>query len=81
MEMNLLLGVLLVIGVLSVLKMVVGSKVISIINRGLTGGLMIVVLNCLLPQYIVAVNLFTIGFVTLFGLPGIMTLYMFQFIF
>ena len=41
-------------------------------------GVMIIVMNCLLPQYMINFNWYTLGFSTLLGIPGLMTLYMFQ---
>ncbi len=79
MQSNLLIGVLTLVGILCVLKAVMKSKVISILTRVCVSVLMITVLNCLLPQYMVALNIYTVGFVTCLGLPGVMTLFMLQF--
>lgn len=80
MQPNLLIVFLTLVGILCVLKVVMKSKVIDILTRACVGVLMISVLNCLLPQYTVALNGYTVGFATCLGLPGVMTLFMLQFI-
>lgn len=79
MQSNLLIEVLTLVGILYVLKVVIKSKIINILTRVCVSVLMITVLNCLLPQYMVALNVYTVGFVTCLGLPGVMTLFMLQF--
>lgn len=80
MQVNLLIGVLGLIAILYVMKVIMKSRVIEIIIRVCVGVLMIVMLNCILPQYMIALNLYTVGFAACLGLPGVMTLFMLQFI-
>lgn len=78
MGIQLLLGTSVVICVLMLLSSVTKSKVIGLIGRACMGSIMIVVMNCLLPQYVIGVSLYTIGFTALLGMPGLMTLYLLQ---
>lgn len=80
MQFNLLIGVLVIVGVLYVLKVVIKSRLLDLLTRVCVSVLMISVLNCLLPHYMIALNLYTVGFATCLGLPGVMTLFMLQFI-
>lgn len=80
MQSNVLIGVLVLVGILCVLKVVIRSKLLDLLTRICVGVLMISVLNCLLPHYMIALNIYTVGFVTCLGLPGVMTLFMLQFI-
>lgn len=54
------------------------SKLLKWLIKVCFSGIMIIVMNCLLPQYMIAFNLYTVGFSTLLGVPGLMTLYMLQ---
>lgn len=51
------------------------NSIVKWLIRVCFSGLMIIVMNCLLPQYTVGFNLYTVGFSTLLGIPGLMTLY------
>lgn len=51
------------------------SKWVIWLRRLGVGSLMIIVMNCLVPQYMISFNWYTVGFSTLLGIPGVMTLY------
>ena len=56
------------------------SQIVKWLIRVCFSGVMIIIMNCLLPQYMINLNLYTLGFSTLLGVPGLMTLYVFQMI-
>ena len=66
--------------ILGLIGEVTKSQVLKWIIRMCFSGLMIIVMNCLLPQYRIGFNLYTVGFSTLLGVPGVMTLYLFKMI-
>ena len=80
MNMQLICSVFIVICILALVSIVAKNKIVQLLMRGGIGSVLIVVMNCLLPQYIIGINFFTIGFSALLGLPGIMTLYILQMI-
>lgn len=72
----------LVIGVctLGLIGEITKSQIVKWLIRVCFSGFMIIVMNCILPQYMIGFNLYTVGFSTLLGVPGLMTLYVFQMI-
>ncbi|MBU3804028.1 MAG: pro-sigmaK processing inhibitor BofA family protein [Candidatus Cellulosilyticum pullistercoris] len=56
------------------------SQIVKWLIRVCFSGVMMIIMNCLLPQYMINLNLYTLGFSTLLGVPGLMTLYVFQMI-
>lgn len=78
MDPQMVLGILAGIGLLVMLGLMVKNKIIYWISRAGMGALMIIVMNVLLPQSEIGFNLYTIGFSTLLGLPGVMTMYLFK---
>lgn len=77
---NLLLWVGVGLGILGLMSEVTHIRLIKWGLRMGIGGLMMIVMNSLLPQYMVSLNLYTLGFSTLLGIPGTMTLYVLQMI-
>lgn len=77
---QLLLGVFIGICILALIGTMTNSKLIHFMTRGCISSVMILVMNCLMPQYMIGFNLYTIMFSTVLGLPGLMTLYVFQMI-
>ena len=78
--MQLLLSVFIVICVLLLLSAMTKSKLMDFVARGFIGSVMIVVMNCLLPQYVIGLSFYTVGFTAILGMPGLMTLYIFRMI-
>ncbi|MBE6023026.1 MAG: hypothetical protein E7231_07310 [Cellulosilyticum sp.] len=76
MEGDLLIGVLVGLGVLGLISILTKNKIISIFLRIAFSTMMLVMMNCLLPHYIVGINLYTISFSALLGIPGVMTIYL-----
>ena len=56
------------------------SQIVKWLIRVCFSSVMMIIMNCLLPQYMINLNLYTLGFSTLLGVPGLMTLYVFQMI-
>ena len=75
---ELLIVVMLVIGVLELIAILTKSKIMEYVTRVGLSAMMIVVMNYLLPQYMIGFNIYTIGFSTLLGMPGLMTLYVLE---
>ena len=65
-------------GLLILLGLMVKNKIIYWISRAGMGALMIIIMNVLLPRYMIGFNPYTIAFSTILGLPGVMTLYLFK---
>ena len=78
MGSQLIVSIVVGICILALIGIVTRSKIIGILTRIAISCMMIIVMNCLLPQYMIAVNLYTVGFSTLLGVPGLMTLYLLQ---
>ena len=77
---QLLIGIMIGICLLALLAVVTKSKLLSVLTRMGMSGIMIIVMNCLLPQYMIGFNIYTLGFSSLLGLPGLMTLYLLKMI-
>lgn len=56
------------------------SQIVKWLIRVCFSGVMMIVMNCLLPQYAIGLNLYTMSFSTLLGIPGLMTLYVLKMI-
>ncbi len=80
MGVQLVLEIFIGICILIVIAIATKSKLIYFLTRGCVGGMMIIVMNCLLPQYVVGISLYSIVFTALLGMPGLMTLYILQMI-
>lgn len=65
---------------LGLLGEITKNRLIKWVIRMCFTSLMIIVMNCLLPQYMIGFNLYTVGFSSLLGVPGLMTLYMLRMI-
>lgn len=61
---------------LCIVRLGSNSKLINWGSKAGIYGILILIINYFIPQYAVAWNLITVGFVTLLGGPGMMTLYM-----
>lgn len=64
--------------VLGLIGEIAKSRFVRWMIRICFASIMIIVMNCLLPQYMIGFNLYTVGFSTLLGVPGLMTLYIFR---
>lgn len=67
-----------VIGILGLflVEMLIKNKIVQFVCKGCLSSIGIVLMNCLLTQYAIGLNLFTVLFSTLLGIPGLMTLYL-----
>lgn len=73
--MQILVGVAIGILGLILVDVLVKNKIVRFVCKGCLSSIEIVIMNCLLTQYAIGLNLFTVLFSTLLGIPGLMTLY------
>lgn len=67
----LLMGICLLILIWSLFQ----DVIIKLVLRGIIGGILIVVINTMCPEYAIGINEWTVGCSGILGIPGLITLY------
>lgn len=80
MEGNLFIWVCIGIGIMALIRELTKNKLVGVILRFCLGGALMIVMNCLVPQYTVSLNIYTASFATVLGVPGVMTMYVLRMI-